>query len=186
MDHLELKQGLVRSAGPLAFPQQSADRQRDGQHSDDRGGAAAGARAPAAAPGDCGAQDGGSRAGGLALTRGRCLGAHAGRPPQIALDIDVNHVISVAELAGQAIMDIYESEADAWDVNHKTDDSPLTKADTEANRIICSALMERTPHIPIISEENKLDDYARRQVGSRVAGRGSGSRVEQRRALGQA
>ena len=83
---------------------------------------------------------------------------------QILLDIDVNHVVAVAELAGQAIMDVYESEAESWNVNHKADDSPLTRADTEANRIICEALLERTPHIPIISEENKLDAYERRKV----------------------
>lgn len=72
-------------------------------------------------------------------------------------DLEVDHVIAIAEEAGKAIMTIYES--DNWDVDHKADDSPLTRADKEANRIICDALQEWTPHIPIISEENKLVPY---------------------------
>lgn len=71
-------------------------------------------------------------------------------------------MIAIAEQAGKAIMTIYES--DSWDVDHKADDSPLTRADREANRIICEALQEWTPHIPIISEENKLVPYNIRKV----------------------
>eukprot|EP00882_Tetradesmus_deserticola_P031354 GHRQ01035453.1.p1 GENE.GHRQ01035453.1~~GHRQ01035453.1.p1 ORF type:complete len:249 (+),score=124.84 GHRQ01035453.1:145-891(+) len=37
----------------------------------------------------------------------------------------------------------------------KGDESPLTKADTESNRIICEGLQRVSPHVPIISEENK-------------------------------
>lgn len=48
----------------------------------------------------------------------------------------------------------------------KSDDSPLTKADTAANQIICHALQLISPYIPIISEENKVQPYSVRKVGS--------------------
>ena len=85
-------------------------------------------------------------------------------PVQITVDLDVDYLISIAEKAGQAIMEIYDGDAANWEVDHKADDSPLTRADKEANRIICDALMEWTPHIPIISEENKVAPFATRQV----------------------
>jgi len=49
-------------------------------------------------------------------------------------------------------------------VEYKSDASPLTKADMESNRIICTRLMELAPHVPIISEENKLLPYSIREV----------------------
>ena len=51
-----------------------------------------------------------------------------------------------------------------WDVEIKSDNSPLTRADKDANAIICSALQRISPHIPIISEENKLVAYEIRKV----------------------
>lgn len=60
--------------------------------------------------------------------------------------------------AGKAIMAVYES---AFEVEYKEDDSPLTKADQNANDIINSYL---TPtNIPLISEENKQIDYSIRE-----------------------
>mgnify|MGYP001807738137 CR=1 FL=1 len=50
----------------------------------------------------------------------------------------------------------------------KSDASPLTRADREANAIICQALQNISPHIPIISEENKLTPHAVRQVSASV------------------
>lgn len=83
---------------------------------------------------------------------------------QINMALDVNYLISIAEKAGQAIMTIYNGDASKWDVDHKADDSPLTRADREANKIICDALTDWTPHIPIISEENTPASYSVRQV----------------------
>jgi 3'(2'), 5'-bisphosphate nucleotidase len=37
----------------------------------------------------------------------------------------------------------------------KADDSPLTRADKEANAVICEGLAKLAPHVPIVSEENK-------------------------------
>eukprot|EP00892_Ulva_mutabilis_P001875 jgi/Ulvmu1/11689/UM008_0099.1 len=84
-----------------------------------------------------------------------------GQYVKVEQDLDVNRLIVIAEEAGKAIMKVYEG--DNWDVDHKADDSPLTRADREANQIICDALMEWTPHIPIISEENKLVPYSIRK-----------------------
>jgi 3'(2'), 5'-bisphosphate nucleotidase len=83
---------------------------------------------------------------------------------QINMELDVNYLISIAERAGQAIMDVYHGDTASWDVDHKSDDSPLTRADKEANKIICDALMDWTPHIPIISEENSVAPFVVRQV----------------------
>lgn len=48
----------------------------------------------------------------------------------------------------------------------KSDESPLTKADLEANAIICNELAKLTPHIPIVSEENKQVPYSLRQASA--------------------
>ncbi|CAN0360206.1 unnamed protein product, partial [Ectocarpus fasciculatus] len=51
-----------------------------------------------------------------------------------------------------------------WDVQIKTkDNSPLTKADLAANKVICDALTECYPEIPIVSEENKLKPFEERK-----------------------
>jgi len=60
--------------------------------------------------------------------------------------------------AGEAIMNIYKQD---FEVEYKEDNSPLTLADKEANKVIMSYL-ETTP-IPIISEENKAIDYSERK-----------------------
>ncbi len=60
--------------------------------------------------------------------------------------------------AGEAIMNIYKQE---FEVEYKDDNSPLTVAGQEANKVIMSYL-ETTP-IPIISEENKSIDYSERK-----------------------
>ncbi len=48
----------------------------------------------------------------------------------------------------------------------KSDASPLTRADRDANAVICQALQNLTPHIPIVSEEEKMAPYSIRQVGT--------------------
>lgn len=77
----------------------------------------------------------------------------------IDLDKMVNIAIQAALKAGEAIMEVYDS-AD-FEVEIKEDDSPLTKADKQANTIINSFLVETS--IPIISEENKEIPYQTRK-----------------------
>jgi 3'(2'), 5'-bisphosphate nucleotidase len=53
--------------------------------------------------------------------------------------------------AGREIMRIY---ADVIEVELKSDQSPLTKADTASHRVITAGISERFLHIPLISEED--------------------------------
>ena len=67
-----------------------------------------------------------------------------------------DHVRSIAEEAGQAILQIYQQ--DDFEVQIKNDHSPLTKADLASHFIITRALKNLTPKIPILSEEgDKLE-----------------------------
>jgi 3'(2'), 5'-bisphosphate nucleotidase len=76
---------------------------------------------------------------------------------------DSTHLLSLAIeaalKAGIAIMDVYEG--DDFNVEIKGDNSPLTKADIIANKIINSFLVPT--NIPIISEENRQTDYVIRE-----------------------
>ncbi len=71
-------------------------------------------------------------------------------------------ICQTARKAGEAIMAIY-AEPDKIDVQHKSDASPITRADQASNTIICADLEAMTPRFPIISEENKAIPYATRQ-----------------------
>ena len=52
--------------------------------------------------------------------------------------------------AGEAILAVY---ATAFDVQHKTDNTPVCEGDLVSERIICAMLTEAFPGIPIASEE---------------------------------
>ena len=60
--------------------------------------------------------------------------------------------------AGEAIMKVYSNKID---VVYKEDESPLTLADKNANKIINKHLVKSK--IPIISEENKILTYEERK-----------------------
>lgn len=62
--------------------------------------------------------------------------------------------------AGKAIMDIYTDPAADFGIERKADDSPLTKADKKAHKII-SEILSVTP-FPVLSEEGKEIPYAER------------------------
>ncbi len=62
----------------------------------------------------------------------------------------------IAKKASEKVMEIYALD---FDVDYKSDDSPITIADKESNKVICEGLIELTPKIPIISEENKSIPY---------------------------
>ena len=70
-------------------------------------------------------------------------------------------IIPVVEKAGKAIMEVYEDES-LVRPEYKEDLSPLTEADKRSNRIICDALQDLYPGIPVISEENKQAEYSLR------------------------
>jgi 3'(2'), 5'-bisphosphate nucleotidase len=74
----------------------------------------------------------------------------------------IAEITQIARQAGATILEIYAQEAD-FQVEQKSDSSPLTIADRRANAIICSALEALPVQYPIISEENQQIPYAERQ-----------------------
>ena len=63
--------------------------------------------------------------------------------------------------AGKSIMDIYTDPNADFEIERKADNSPLTRADRAANRLIMTALSV-TP-FPILSEEEKYAPYEERK-----------------------
>jgi len=76
-------------------------------------------------------------------------------------EIDIETIVAIAKNAGDEIMKIYEKD---FSVVYKDDKSPLTEADTKSNEIICKALEELYPSIPMLSEENKAASYEERKT----------------------
>lgn len=66
-------------------------------------------------------------------------------------DIDLDFLIETAKLAGEEILDVYSTD---FDVENKSDSSPLTEADLRAHRLIEKRLTEHYPDVPILSEES--------------------------------
>jgi 3'(2'), 5'-bisphosphate nucleotidase len=63
--------------------------------------------------------------------------------------------------AGDAIMQVYDT---GFVVQRKEDNSPLTMADLESQRIIIEGLTAITPDIPILSEESAQAPWGERQT----------------------
>ncbi len=74
--------------------------------------------------------------------------------------IELDAIAAIAKEAGDAIMKIYNRD---FAIEYKDDKSPLTEADTKSNKIICQALAEAYPDIPLLSEENKEVPYETRR-----------------------
>lgn len=68
----------------------------------------------------------------------------------------LEQIRSLAREAGDAIMRVYQGEQPP-DMQHKSDDSPVTAADLAAHHIILSGLTRLTPDIPVLSEEAPPD-----------------------------
>ena len=73
-------------------------------------------------------------------------------------------VIAIAREAAVAILDVYEN---AFEVEHKSDSSPLTAADMAAHHIIVDGLERLTPDWPILSEESADISWEERRHWSR-------------------
>jgi 3'(2'), 5'-bisphosphate nucleotidase len=72
------------------------------------------------------------------------------------LGVFAEAIAEIAVDAGKAILEIYAEE---FEITQKADASPLTQADLASHRIICGALAQLTPHIPVLSEECSDIDY---------------------------
>ncbi len=79
--------------------------------------------------------------------------------------LDYGKIVEIVEIASQIILQIYLNDELFMNMNmaieNKADagNSPLTIADKKANDFICRELSGLYPDIPIISEENKNDDW---------------------------
>lgn len=69
-------------------------------------------------------------------------------------------VIAIVRDASAAIMQVY---AEDFEVQHKADNSPLTRADLAAHRVIADGLQRLTPDLPLLSEEGATMPWATRQ-----------------------
>lgn len=65
----------------------------------------------------------------------------------------VEKVVAIAKKAGDAILEVYESE---FEVITKEDNSPVTKADMDANKVIIEGLKEIASY-PIVTEESYVE-----------------------------
>ena len=72
---------------------------------------------------------------------------------------------SIATEAGHAILAVYDSSD--FNVEMKSDDSPLTRADLASHAVIVEALARHFPEIPVLSEEGLLPPFSERQSWSR-------------------
>ncbi len=70
----------------------------------------------------------------------------------------------IAKKAGEEIMEIYQNEN--FDIQIKSDHSPVTKADLAAHDIIVNFLEQHYPAIPCLSEESASIDFKERQKWS--------------------
>ncbi len=79
-------------------------------------------------------------------------------PQQIPLNLSslLSQVEQIAREAGKIILEIYGE--DDFGVEHKSDDSPLTRADLAANAVIVDGLSKLSPRFPILTEE-AVEDF---------------------------
>lgn len=70
-------------------------------------------------------------------------------------------LVPVAVRAATAIMTVYRG---AFTVERKLDDSPLTQADLESQRIIVEGLEKLAPGVPVLAEESAQAPWAERRA----------------------
>lgn len=71
-------------------------------------------------------------------------------------------IVEICQAAGEEILAVYHDEA-GFNVDLKADDSPVTRADIAANRVIVNMLNELTPDIPVLTEESSVQPFEERQ-----------------------
>jgi 3'(2'), 5'-bisphosphate nucleotidase len=76
----------------------------------------------------------------------------------------IEPIVALATEAGQAILEVYATD---FDVQEKSDESPLTQADLASHNCIVAGLKQLTPDIPIISEEDGLPTFEERRQWQR-------------------
>ena len=72
----------------------------------------------------------------------------------------ISSLLKIAREAGAAILKVYSSE---FDIHIKSDKSPVTEADYNANKVIMKGLKRLPVQFPILSEEGSQIEYAERK-----------------------
>jgi len=78
----------------------------------------------------------------------------------------LQQVIALSKQAGEAILEVYGRAGDIV-VDVKADSSPVTEADLAAHAIICPALEQLLPGIPVLSEESEVPSFDERGLWHR-------------------
>ncbi len=68
----------------------------------------------------------------------------------------LQQICELAQEAGYAIMETYNAQ-EPLQVEHKSDNSPVTEADIAAHKVIAAGLTRIAPDIPQLSEEDLVD-----------------------------
>ncbi|MGE0624051.1 MAG: 3'(2'),5'-bisphosphate nucleotidase CysQ [Pseudomonadales bacterium] len=76
----------------------------------------------------------------------------------------IAELVSLVQAAGDAILTIYGTD---FDVETKTDESPLTQADLASHRILAEGLKRLAPELPLFSEEAALPPFELRRTWQR-------------------
>lgn len=66
------------------------------------------------------------------------------------LDPFLQDLVAIARAAGEVILDIYQRD---FQIDEKSDSSPVTEADTTAERLILERLAQLEPRLPVVAEE---------------------------------
>jgi len=77
--------------------------------------------------------------------------------------MEIEALKNIAREAGDEILRVYNDKSLSQEVDYKSDDSPLTKADMASNHVIVTELSNYFPDIPILSEEGKSIPYSVRK-----------------------
>lgn len=80
------------------------------------------------------------------------------------LNLLIEPVAALTTAAGRAILEVYATD---FEVETKSDDSPLTRADLASHHTLVAGLRELTPDTPIVSEEGGLPEFAERSAWPR-------------------
>ncbi len=72
----------------------------------------------------------------------------------------LEQVIALAQRAGRAILDVYDG--DQFNVQTKSDESPVTAADLAAHALLVPGLRGLLPDVPVLSEEGAIPAFRER------------------------